>query len=109
VGQYENWKACQALFPHAQAAVACRPAGGSALGEWASVLFEAAWYANDMGNYDEEYVNTLGVTASVQEQIYGGQPERHHSPNLGSEQIPTGSKPALPTTQQKRQFKCPIS
>ena len=51
VGRYENWKACQALFPHAQAAVASRPAGGRALEAWASVLFKAAWYADDMGNY----------------------------------------------------------
>ncbi|KAF1974637.1 TPR-like protein [Bimuria novae-zelandiae CBS 107.79] len=52
VGRYENWKTCQALFPHAQATVACRPAGGSALEAWASVLFKAAWYADDMGNYN---------------------------------------------------------
>jgi tetratricopeptide (TPR) repeat protein len=51
VGLYENWKACQALFPHAQAAVACRPTGGGALEAWASVLFKAAWYASEMGNY----------------------------------------------------------
>ena len=51
VGRYENWKACQALFPHAQAAVACRPTGGGALEAWASVLFKAAWYASGMGNY----------------------------------------------------------
>jgi Tfp pilus assembly protein PilF len=51
VGRYENWKACQALFPHAQAAVACRPTGGGALEAWASVLFKAAWYATEMGNY----------------------------------------------------------
>ena len=51
VGRYENWKVCQALFPHAQAAVASRPAGGGALEAWASVLFKAAWYADDMGNY----------------------------------------------------------
>ncbi|KAH8726910.1 TPR domain protein [Phaeosphaeriaceae sp. PMI808] len=52
VGRYENWKACQVLFPHAQATVASRPAGGSALEAWASVLFKAAWYADGMGNYD---------------------------------------------------------
>jgi tetratricopeptide (TPR) repeat protein len=51
VGRHENWKACQALFPHAQAAVACRPTGGGALEAWASVLFKAAWYASEMGNY----------------------------------------------------------
>ncbi|OCK73128.1 hypothetical protein K432DRAFT_387549, partial [Lepidopterella palustris CBS 459.81] len=51
VGEHENWKECQALFPHAQAAVACRPAGISALEAWASVLFKAAWYASEVGNY----------------------------------------------------------
>ncbi|KAI9855044.1 MAG: hypothetical protein M1813_000588, partial [Trichoglossum hirsutum] len=51
VGRHENWKACQALFPHAQAAVACRPIDGGALEAWASVLFKAAWYASEMGSY----------------------------------------------------------
>jgi tetratricopeptide (TPR) repeat protein len=52
VSEYESWKACQALFPHAQAAVACRPASGGALKAWASVLSKAARYADDMGNYN---------------------------------------------------------
>jgi tetratricopeptide (TPR) repeat protein len=54
VGRYENWKECQALFPHAQAAVDCRPGEGErkALEAWASVLFKAAWYASEMGQYD---------------------------------------------------------
>ncbi|KAI9759097.1 MAG: hypothetical protein M1840_003516 [Geoglossum simile] len=51
VGWHENWKACQTLFPHAQAAVACRPTDGGALEAWASVLFKAAWYASEMGSY----------------------------------------------------------
>jgi tetratricopeptide (TPR) repeat protein len=51
VGQYENRTLCQTLFPHAQATVAYRPAGGSTLESWASVLFKAAWCADDMGNY----------------------------------------------------------
>ncbi|KAF2194645.1 TPR domain protein [Zopfia rhizophila CBS 207.26] len=51
VGRYENWKACQMLFPHAQAVIACQPTNGGALEAWASVLFKAAWYADDMGNY----------------------------------------------------------
>ncbi|KAF2678563.1 hypothetical protein K458DRAFT_348288 [Lentithecium fluviatile CBS 122367] len=53
VGRYENWKVCQVLFPHAQATVSCRPTSSSALEAWASVLFKAAWYADDMGNYNE--------------------------------------------------------
>ncbi|KAH0556924.1 hypothetical protein GP486_005284, partial [Trichoglossum hirsutum] len=51
VGRHENWTACQALFPHAQAAVACRPTDVKSLEAWASVLFKAAWYASEMGNY----------------------------------------------------------
>ena len=51
VGEYENRIICRALFPHAQAVIASRPTEGNALEAWASVLFKAAWYANDMGNY----------------------------------------------------------
>ena len=51
VGRHENWKACQTLFPHAQAAITCRPTDGDALEAWASVLFKAAWYASEIGNY----------------------------------------------------------
>ncbi|KAF2188916.1 hypothetical protein K469DRAFT_702608 [Zopfia rhizophila CBS 207.26] len=43
---------CRALFPHAQAAVGCRPGGVKALEAWASVLFKAAWYASEMGQYE---------------------------------------------------------
>jgi tetratricopeptide (TPR) repeat protein len=50
-GRYENWKACQALFPHALAAVTCRPTDSNTLEAWASVLYKAASYADDMGNY----------------------------------------------------------
>jgi len=52
VGQYENWTVCQALFPHAQAVVECRPANAKALEAWASILFKAAWYASEMGQYE---------------------------------------------------------
>ncbi|KAI9771284.1 MAG: hypothetical protein M1840_002254 [Geoglossum simile] len=51
VGLHENWTVCQALFPHAQAAVAYRPTDVKPLEAWASVLFKAAWYTSEMGNY----------------------------------------------------------
>ena len=53
VGQHANWKVCQALFPHAQAAADSRPGNAEveALEAWASVLYKAAWYAIDMGQY----------------------------------------------------------
>ena len=44
VSQRENWKVCQALFPHAQAAADSQPdnANAKALEAWASVLYKAA-------------------------------------------------------------------
>ncbi|RYP64315.1 hypothetical protein DL771_008817 [Monosporascus sp. 5C6A] len=52
MGEYENWKACRALFPHAEAAIPYRPGGGSILEAWASVLHKAARYAAEgVGNY----------------------------------------------------------
>lgn len=54
LGQHANWKVCQALFPHAQAAADSQPdnANTNALRAWASVLYKAAWYADDMGQYE---------------------------------------------------------
>jgi tetratricopeptide (TPR) repeat protein len=51
VGHFKNWPVCRALFPHAQAAVDCRPADKKAQMLWASVMFKAAWYAREMGQY----------------------------------------------------------
>ena len=51
VGEHENWAVCQALFPHTQAVVWCRPTDAKALETWASVLFKASWYAREMGSY----------------------------------------------------------
>ena len=51
--EYENWEICQALFPHAQAAVACQPTGDTALMVWASVLSKAMVYAYETGYYQE--------------------------------------------------------
>jgi tetratricopeptide (TPR) repeat protein len=54
VGRHANWKVCQALFPHAQAAADSRPGNAEvkALEAWASVLYKAAWYADEMGQYE---------------------------------------------------------
>ena len=45
IGKYENWCVCQALFPHAKAALEQKPESERALLQWASVLYKAAWYA----------------------------------------------------------------
>ncbi|KAF2742021.1 hypothetical protein M011DRAFT_522455 [Sporormia fimetaria CBS 119925] len=49
-GEYENWTACQALFPHAKSAAAQKPKGREWLGMWATILYRAGWYAEQIGN-----------------------------------------------------------
>jgi tetratricopeptide (TPR) repeat protein len=72
VGRHENWRVCQALFPHAQSAVGCRPAAAKALEAWASVLFKAAWYASEMGWY--KVAEDMGTGAlEVRKATFGAQ------------------------------------
>jgi tetratricopeptide (TPR) repeat protein len=52
VGQHENWATCQRLFPHAEIVLTYRPANDAYLAQWALILFNAAWYADDKGNYN---------------------------------------------------------
>ncbi len=49
-GEYENWAICQALFPHAKSAIAHRPKTESSLNEWASLMYNAAWYRHEKGS-----------------------------------------------------------
>ncbi|OCK73508.1 hypothetical protein K432DRAFT_233234, partial [Lepidopterella palustris CBS 459.81] len=72
VGRPENWPVCQALFPHAQAIVNNQPKDAKALEAWASVLFKAAWYATEMGQYNEAH--KIGSAAfQVRETILGAE------------------------------------
>jgi tetratricopeptide (TPR) repeat protein len=52
IGKYENWTICQALFPHAEMALECRPENKEIQRQWASIVFKAGWYADEAGNYD---------------------------------------------------------
>jgi tetratricopeptide (TPR) repeat protein len=52
-GEHENREKCQALFPHAQAALAQRPKKTESLKEWALLLYKAAWYAWQQGRASE--------------------------------------------------------
>jgi tetratricopeptide (TPR) repeat protein len=52
-GEYENWERCKLIFPHAQSAMAQRPDADDSLGEWASLLYNAAWFAWRKGNVIE--------------------------------------------------------
>ncbi|KAF4631476.1 hypothetical protein G7Y89_g6649 [Cudoniella acicularis] len=78
-GDYENWVKCQALFPHAQSAVAHQPEEQGSLTDWASILYKAAWYAMRMGNGPE--AEKMSVQAmKVRKKILG----REHNDTLGS-------------------------
>ena len=52
-GEHENWPYCQTLFPHAKSAVTQRPKAEGSLREWASLLYNAAWYAQEKGSITE--------------------------------------------------------
>jgi hypothetical protein len=63
-GQHENWEKCQALFPHAQAALVQRPKDKELLKKWALLLYNAAWYAWQRGKGDEaEHMSMVSMEA----------------------------------------------
>ncbi|KAL9580855.1 MAG: hypothetical protein Q9212_004238 [Teloschistes hypoglaucus] len=48
-GKYENWATCQALFPHAKAAISQRPKAEGSVMEWVSLMCNAASYTREKG------------------------------------------------------------
>jgi tetratricopeptide (TPR) repeat protein len=52
-GNYENWKSCQSLFAHAEAAAEQKPTGQKSVMEWALLLYNAGWYAWAKGAHKE--------------------------------------------------------
>ena len=44
-GEYENWEKCLLLLPHAKAAIAQQPEGEDSRRQWATLLYNVAWYA----------------------------------------------------------------
>jgi tetratricopeptide (TPR) repeat protein len=69
-GEHENWDKCQALFPHAQAALAQRPRDRESLEEWALLLYKAAWYASRRGRAGEaEEMATISM--EVRREVLG--------------------------------------
>ncbi|KAL5371985.1 hypothetical protein DPSP01_013848 [Paraphaeosphaeria sporulosa] len=73
-GEYENWKTCQALFPHVRAAVAQRPASQKSLKDWALLLYKAAWYALQIGRSgDAEQMSVMSM--EVRREVFGEESE----------------------------------
>ena len=50
-GVFQNWPMCQMLFAHVQCAVTQQPHAENSIGEWASLLHEAAAFAWTRGNF----------------------------------------------------------
>ncbi|KAF2865053.1 P-loop containing nucleoside triphosphate hydrolase protein [Massariosphaeria phaeospora] len=69
-GNYENWGKCQALFPHARAALAQRPKGKNTLKKWAQLLHNAARYASNIGKANEA-VYMATVSMEVRREVCG--------------------------------------
>ncbi|KAL1603478.1 hypothetical protein SLS60_005065 [Paraconiothyrium brasiliense] len=69
-GQYENWEKCQALFPHARAALAQRPQDEDSLKKWALLLLKAARYALEQGRAGEAEHMSM-VSMEVNREVCG--------------------------------------
>ncbi|KAI8930569.1 hypothetical protein NX059_012179 [Plenodomus lindquistii] len=69
-GEHENWGKCQALFPHAQAALAQRPKNRESLEEWALLLYKAAWYAWRRGKASEAEAMAM-MSMEVRSEVLG--------------------------------------
>lgn len=69
-GEYENWTTCQALFPHAQAALTQKPTRQDSQKVWATILYKAAWYAEDIGRWDAAEEMLLQAL-KVRREIFG--------------------------------------
>jgi tetratricopeptide (TPR) repeat protein len=52
-GKYENWAQCQSLFPHVKSAMSQKPESHDFLEKWATLLYNGAWYAREIGNIRE--------------------------------------------------------
>ncbi|KAJ5030679.1 hypothetical protein PSV08DRAFT_358843 [Bipolaris maydis] len=67
-GEHENWEKCQALFPHARAALAQQPKSKESRKEWALLLYRAAWYAWRRGRAGEaEEMATMSMEVRSEE------------------------------------------
>lgn len=74
-GEHENWTYCQALFPHVKSAIAQRPKAEDSLNEWASLMYNAAWYALRKGN-TVEAVQLSKTALEVRKKILGQEHEK---------------------------------
>jgi tetratricopeptide (TPR) repeat protein len=80
-GEHGNWGRCQALFPHARAALSQRPASQKSLEEWALLLYKAAWYAWRQGRAGE--AEHMSVTSMEVRREVLGKESKETSDSMG--------------------------
>ena len=73
--EYENWRICQQLYPHAKSAVLRRPQAETLLLKWASLLSKAAEYAFNRGYSLEAETLCLEATRTM-ENVLGQEVEQ---------------------------------
>ncbi|KAF2022747.1 putative kinesin [Setomelanomma holmii] len=78
-GAYENWAVCKALFAHAKSALGHKPKADACVTDWATVLYRAAWYAEQIGNISD--ATTLALKSmKVRKKVLG----QEHQDTLSS-------------------------
>ncbi len=71
-GDFSNWEMCRKLFPHAEGILSHRPTNEASLEEWASILYNCAWYALEQGIYSTAR-NMAREALAVREKMLGKQ------------------------------------
>jgi tetratricopeptide (TPR) repeat protein len=74
IGEHKDWETCEALFPHAKAALAQQPQDKESLKKWARLLFKAACYAWQRGRLDESERMSV-VSMEIRREVLGEESE----------------------------------
>jgi hypothetical protein len=71
-GEYKNWPKCRKLFAHAKSALALRPTDEMALLKCASLFDNAAWYALQVGNF-EDAIPLAAESMDIRDHLLGSE------------------------------------
>ncbi|KAJ5526343.1 Tetratricopeptide-like helical [Penicillium frequentans] len=87
----ENWQIYQLLLAHVQSAVTHQPLSRDSLGNWASMLYTAAWFAETRGDYNN-CQEMAAIAKATRVKLFGPEDERTLSSfeQLGNAYVITG-------------------
>jgi len=69
-GEWESWAKCELLLPHVETVLVREPESEEAIGLWARLLTNAAWYPWKQGRY-KAAENMLGKANTAKERVPG--------------------------------------